>query len=57
MLKPKILVTGATGKTGSLVVAELLKGPAIRTVNFAVRSHQRRNFRLTPRSGGASTRT
>jgi NAD(P)H dehydrogenase (quinone) len=25
MLKPKILVTGATGKTGSLVVAELLK--------------------------------
>ena len=25
MLKPKILVTGATGKTGSVVVAELLK--------------------------------
>jgi uncharacterized protein YbjT (DUF2867 family) len=25
MLKPKILVTGATGKTGSLIVAELLK--------------------------------
>ena len=25
MLKPKILVTGATGKTGSLVVAELLR--------------------------------
>jgi uncharacterized protein YbjT (DUF2867 family) len=25
MLKPRILATGATGKTGSLVVAELLK--------------------------------
>jgi NAD(P)H dehydrogenase (quinone) len=25
MLKPRILVTGGTGKTGSVVVAELLK--------------------------------
>jgi nucleoside-diphosphate-sugar epimerase len=25
MIKPRIIVTGATGKTGSIVVAELLK--------------------------------
>lgn len=25
MIKPRMIVTGATGKTGSIVVAELLK--------------------------------
>jgi uncharacterized protein YbjT (DUF2867 family) len=36
MSKPKILVTGATGKTGSLVVTELLKG------GYTVRAMARR---------------
>ena len=43
MIKPKILVTGATGKTGSVVVAELLKA------GYPVRARVRRE-------GGRSAR-
>lgn len=44
MLKPRILVTGATGKTGSLVVAELLK--AGYPVRAMVRGEDGRSARL-----------
>jgi NAD(P)H dehydrogenase (quinone) len=44
MLKPKILVTGATGKTGSLVVAGLLK--AGYPVRAMVHREDRRSARL-----------
>lgn len=44
MLKPKILVTGATGKTGSVVVAELLK--AGYPVRAMVRREDSRSARL-----------
>jgi NAD(P)H dehydrogenase (quinone) len=45
MLKPKILVTGATGKTGSLVVAELLR--AGYPVRAMVHGEDGRSARLT----------
>src|SRR5947209_16601031 len=44
MIKPKILVTGATGKTGSFVVAELLN--AGYPVRAMVRREDRRSARL-----------
>ena len=44
MLKPKILVTGATGKTGSVVVAELLR--AGYPVRAMVHREDRRSARL-----------
>ncbi|SKC98920.1 Uncharacterized conserved protein YbjT, contains NAD(P)-binding and DUF2867 domains [Burkholderia sp. CF099] len=44
MLKPRILVTGATGKTGSVVVAELLK--AGYPVRAMVRREDGRSVRL-----------
>jgi NAD(P)H dehydrogenase (quinone) len=44
MLKPRILVTGATGKTGSVVVAELLK--AGYRVCAMVHREDRRSARL-----------
>ncbi len=47
MIKPKILVTGATGKTGGAVVTELLaKGWPVRA---AVRVHHARSDRLQRR--------
>src|SRR5216683_2549563 len=44
MLKPRILVTGATGKTGSVVVAELLQ--AGYPVRAMVHRHDARSVRL-----------
>jgi NAD(P)H dehydrogenase (quinone) len=44
MLKPKIIVTGATGKTGSVVVAELLK--AGYPVRAMVRREDARSVRV-----------
>src|SRR4029077_13298956 len=44
MLKPRILVTGATGKTGSVVAAELLK--AGYRVRALVRREDGRSARL-----------
>ena len=44
MLEPRILVTGATGKTGSVVVAELLK--AGYRVRAMVHREDRRSARL-----------
>ena len=44
MSKPRILVTGATGRTGSLVVAELLK--AGYPVRAMVRHEDARSARL-----------
>jgi NAD(P)H dehydrogenase (quinone) len=44
MLKPRILVTGATGKTGSVVVAELLQ--AGYPVRAMVHRHDGRSVRL-----------
>lgn len=44
MIKPRILVTGATGKTGSVVVTELIK--AGYPVRAMVRRHDQRSARL-----------
>ena len=44
MLKPGILVTGATGKTGSVVVAELLQAGC--PVRAMVHRHDGRSARL-----------
>src|SRR5215470_620640 len=45
MIKPKIIVTGATGKTGSVVVSELLK--AGYPVRALVHKEDARSARLT----------
>src|ERR1700752_4859854 len=47
MMKPRILVTGATGKTGSVVVTELLK--AGYPVRALVRREDGRSARLRAR--------
>jgi NAD(P)H dehydrogenase (quinone) len=44
MIKPRIIVTGATGKTGSVVITELLK--AGYTVRALVHREDRRSARL-----------
>ena len=49
MIKPRIIVTGATGKTGSVVVAELLRA------GYTVEKMADAQFAPTPRSGGADT--
>src|SRR5262245_24744742 len=45
MIKPRIIVTGATGKTGSVVVSELLR--AGYPVRALVRGEDDRSVRLT----------
>jgi len=44
MIRPRIIVTGATGKTGSIVVTELLK--AGHPVRAMVRREDERSARL-----------
>jgi NAD(P)H dehydrogenase (quinone) len=48
MIKPRILVTGATGKTGSVVVTELIE--AGYPVRAMVRRQARDSRRRAPRS-------
>jgi len=43
MLKPRILLTGAAGKTGRVVVAELLQGYRVRAM---VHRHDARSAQL-----------
>ena len=55
MTKPRIIVTGATGKTGSVVVTELLK--AGYPVRAMVRREDDRSVRLKAQGRGSRTDT